>query len=62
MNGLYLYRHAVMTGVTLKIGSKGNGRWVSLSDDEALKLAYRLMSLAKGGETQGAETFKAEQP
>jgi hypothetical protein len=43
--------------VMLAIGSRRYKRSKTLTADEALKLAYWLMSLAKGGETHGLEKF-----
>lgn len=43
--------------VMLAIGSRNRKRSITLAADDALKLAYRLMALAKGGETQGLERF-----
>jgi hypothetical protein len=57
MNRLFLGAFGGLPGVTLKIGSRNHGRRVHLTEDEARKLAYRLMALASGGETQGMEMF-----
>ena len=46
--------------LVLAVGSYGRKRRAYLTDDEALRLAYRLMALAKGGETQGIEHFQRE--
>lgn len=59
-NDLFLLRWASFDGIILGIGTRRSRRKISLSDDEALKLAYRLMSLAKGGETHGFEKFERE--
>lgn len=59
MNDLFIYSGQTITDdVTLGIGSHGSKRTVTLSGDDALKLAYRLMSLARGGQTQGFERFE----
>jgi len=59
MNGLFLYsnHHCAVPGVTLKIGSKDHGRRVLLSPDETYRLACKLMSYARGGETETVERF-----
>lgn len=60
-NDLFLHcSHAFPDTVMLGIGTRRNKRTVTLSADEALKLAYRLMSLAKGGETRGFEKLERE--
>lgn len=57
-NSLFLHcTHAFPDSVMLGVGSRKSKRIVTLSADDALKLAYRLMSLARGGETQGFEKF-----
>ncbi len=59
MNGLFLYKcQSGLPGIMLKVGSRDRGRRMYLSDDEALQLAYRLMSLARGGATSGVEEFR----
>lgn len=45
--------------VALKIGSKRSARKIYLTDEGALTLAYRLMSVAKGGTTHGWEKAPA---
>lgn len=39
------------------IGSRKRRQRVWLTDADVMKLAYRLMSLGSGGETQGIEQF-----
>jgi hypothetical protein len=57
-NDLFLHCSAAYPDtVMLAIGTRKNKRTRTLTADGALKLAYRLMSLAKGGETQGFERF-----
>jgi hypothetical protein len=57
-NELFLHAsHVCGETVRLAIGSRTNKRVIVLAADDALKLAYRLMSLAKGGETHGFERF-----
>ena len=60
LNSLFLFCNHTFPGVTIGIGSRSHKRVVRLSEDEALQLAYRLMSLAKGGATQGFEEFRAK--
>lgn len=55
-NRLYLTKAACSNIICIGIGTNKRRR-VWLSDDDALKLAYRLMSLGSGGETRGAEEF-----
>lgn len=56
MNRLFLHcSHTCGDDIMIGIGSRGHKRKVTLMPEEALKLAYRLMSLARGGETQGFE-------
>lgn len=59
MNDLFLYSRCGDDSVVLGIGTRSSKRRVALTADEARKLAYRLMSLAAGGETQGMERFGA---
>lgn len=56
-NSLWLHARPDGRGVTLKIGHSGSGRAVRLTDDEAVKLGHKLMSLGSGGETRGMEKF-----
>lgn len=57
-NDLFLHcDHRFPETVMLAIGSRRYKRSKTLTADEALKLAYWLMSLAKGGETVGLEKF-----
>lgn len=60
-NELFLYARPDGRGVSLKIGSRGHGRTVTLTDDEAVKLGHRLMALGSGGETRGFEPFPPAQ-
>lgn len=58
-NDLFLHCDlAFLDTVMIGIGTRRNKRTVTLTADEALKLAYRLMSLGKGGETQGFEKLE----
>lgn len=59
MNQLFLFARFFRGEhlITLAIGSKNHSRKIHLSPDEALKLAYRLMSAANGGETQGFKSL-----
>lgn len=59
MNDIFLHAHPSCSGIAIGIGSRSSKRTKTLTEDEALKLAYRLMSLARGGETQGFERFSA---
>lgn len=61
MNKLFLFAGLRNESVMLKIGSRRSGRRVVLTADEAVKLGYKLMSLGKGGATQGLEQFPPEQ-
>ncbi len=57
MNRLFLHTPAtrVMNNhdICVMIGSRGHSRRVYLSEAEASQLAYKLMSLAAGGSTNG---------
>lgn len=55
MNRVYLFKSPSTDTVCIGIGTGDNKRKVWMSDEEALKLAYRLMSLGKGGATHGME-------
>lgn len=57
MNDIFLHSHPTSSGIAIGIGSRSSKRIKTLTEDEALKLAYRLMALARGGETQGFERF-----
>jgi hypothetical protein len=54
-NSPYLCKFPQQSDLCITIGSVGVKCRVWLSDEEALQLAYRLMALAIGGETQGLE-------
>jgi hypothetical protein len=57
-NDLFLHcSSAFPETVMLAVGTRKNKRTRTLTTDGALKLAYRLMALARGGETQGFERF-----
>lgn len=60
-NSLWLQGRPDGRGVVFKIGHSGSGRAVRLSDDEAVKLGHKLMSLGSGGETRGYEKFPSEE-
>lgn len=60
MNELFIYSGASDDCITLGIGSRSSKRVKTLSNNDALRLAYRLMSLASGGETRGFEQFERE--
>lgn len=49
-----LCNHSSGEDIILSVGAQ-RFRSISLTPNEALKLAYRLMSLARGDETQGLE-------
>jgi hypothetical protein len=58
-NDLFLHcSHQFGETIMLGVGSRRNKRTITLTADESLKLAHRLMSLAQGGETQGFEKFE----
>lgn len=59
-NDLFLHSNHRFGGIMIGIGSRKSKRTVTLTEDETLKLAYRLMSLAQGGETHGFERFEGE--
>lgn len=59
MNKLFLYNRPQLELIWIGVGDKRSKRKVQLTNDEALKLAYKLMSLAGGGETFGMEEFKS---
>lgn len=56
-NQLFIFKSGRVECITLGIGSRESSRRITMSDDEGLKLAYRLMSLCSGGETKGVEQF-----
>jgi hypothetical protein len=57
-NDLFLHcSSAFPETIMLAVGTRKNKRTRTLTTDGALKLAYRLMALARGGETQGFERF-----
>jgi hypothetical protein len=57
-NDLFLHcSSAFPETIMLAVGTRKNKRTRTLTTNGALKLAYRLMALARGGETQGFERF-----
>ena len=61
MNDLFIYAGSSDDCISLGIGSRSSKRVKTLSNGDALRLAYRLMSLARGGETRGFEKFEQRQ-
>jgi hypothetical protein len=62
MNRLYLFANPPREEIVLAIGGASHKRRVYLTAHEAQQLAYRLMSLAAGGETHGMERFAVATP
>lgn len=59
-NSVFLSKRCSTDTLVVGVGTCASKRRVVLTDDEALELAYKLMSLAKGGETRGFEKFTGE--